>query len=47
MDLPAAAAETDQPLAPIDDRHFGTIPSGDLGGVGLGLHLSGRSYLSL
>jgi hypothetical protein len=37
MDLPAAPARADQPLAPIDNRSFGTAPSSHLGGIGLDL----------
>jgi hypothetical protein len=35
--LPAAAAGTDEPLAPIEHGRFGTIPSSHLGGIGLDL----------
>ena len=38
--LTAAAARTDQPLAPIEDGRFGAIPSSHLGRVGLDLVLA-------
>ena len=37
FDLPAGAARTDQPLAPIEHGRPGAVPSGHLGGVGLDL----------
>src|ERR1700730_6004083 len=39
IDLPAAAAGTDQPLAPIEHGCFGAVPSGHLGWVRLRLVL--------
>ena len=40
IDLPAAAAGTDQPLAPIEHGRFGAVPGSHLGGVGLDLMLA-------
>jgi hypothetical protein len=37
VDLSAAAAGTDQPLAPIEHGRFGAVPSSHLGRVGLNL----------
>jgi hypothetical protein len=37
IDPPAAAARTDQLLAPIEDGRFGAVPGSHLGGVGLDL----------
>jgi hypothetical protein len=40
IDLSAAAAGTDQPLAPIEDGRFGAVPSSHRGGIGLDLMLA-------
>jgi hypothetical protein len=37
ISLPAAAAGTHQPLAPIEDVGAGAVPNGHLGGIGLDL----------
>jgi hypothetical protein len=40
IDFAAAAFGADQPLTPIGHRHFGTVPSSHLGGIGLDLMLA-------
>jgi hypothetical protein len=40
VDRPAAAAGTDEPVAPIKHRRFGAVAFGELTGVGLDLMLA-------
>jgi hypothetical protein len=44
IDLPAAAAEADQPLAPIEGGCFGAVPGSHLAGIGLDLMLGSGSF---